>query len=83
MTNDQIEEFLEKTGPECTVVIGFNSHKTLTGIFIQTEDYAVLRSKNLWRIVSESSMEEYGRSKDKNLSRIFSGMEISVLKEPV
>lgn len=82
MTNDQIEDFLEKKAPGSTVIIGFNSHKTITGIFIETPDYAELKSKNLWRIVGESSMEEYGRSKDKNLSRIFSGMEIKVLNEP-
>jgi hypothetical protein len=81
MTNIEIESFLEKYKPGSVVNIDFNSRKTITGIFIESTDYSVLKSKNLWRIVNEGSIAEYKLSLDKNLSRIFSGMEIATLQE--
>jgi hypothetical protein len=82
MTIDQIETFLKNNDPGSRILVDFNSRKTITGIFIETTDYAELKSKNLWRIVSDSNVEEYVRSRDKNLSRIFSGMEIMELVIP-
>jgi len=43
-------------------------------------DFKELKSKNLWRIVNESSFEAYKQSKDVNLSRIYNGIEITKLK---
>jgi hypothetical protein len=48
-------------------------------MFIKTADYAELKSKNLWRIVNSASLEEYNKSKDLNLARIFNGVEITRL----
>jgi len=38
-----------------------------------------LRAKNLWRIVNGASIEEYQKSKDLNLARIFNGVEFTRL----
>jgi len=80
MTNEQIEKFLEaKNGMETPIRISFRTRKPFTGIFIKTSDYSELKSKNYWRIVGESNLASYKKSKDTSLARIFSGMEITRL----
>jgi hypothetical protein len=80
MTNEQIEKFLtEKKTGKSPVQINFKTRQGFQGIFIQTSDYAELKAKNLWRIVSESKINEYQNSGDANLARIFSGIEITKL----
>lgn len=80
MTKDQIEKFLQqKNLVNSPVRVTFKTRKPLVGMFISTADYADLKSKNFWRFVGESNMENYQRSKDLNLARIFSGVEITRL----
>jgi hypothetical protein len=80
MTNEQIEKFLEaKNVLDVPVRISFKTRKPFTGIFIKTADYSELKSKNFWRIVSESHIKDYKKSKDVKLARIFSGSEITRL----
>lgn len=80
MTNEQITGFLK---PEyfgkSRVSISFKTRQGLTGIFIQSADFNELRSKNLWRIISESRIDEFLKSKDSGLARIFNGVEITRL----
>lgn len=80
MTNDQIQNFLrpEYIG-KSRVQISFRSRQSIMGIFIRTNDFAELKSKNLWRIVSESRIQEYSGSKNDDLARIFNGNEITRL----
>ena len=80
MTNDQIANFLrpEYLG-KSQIQINFKTRQSIKGIFIKTNDFADLKSKNLWRIVSESKIEEYAKSKDVGLARIFNGVEITRL----
>ena len=79
MTNDQIEKFLQNNSDKSTVKVTFKTRKPLVGIFIKTADYAELKSKNFWRIVGESNVESYLKSKDMNLARIFNGGEMTRL----
>ena len=80
MTNDQIEKFLEqKNLTNMPVRVSFKTRKTFVGIFIKTADYTDLKAKNFWRIVGESNLERYQKSKDSNLARIFNGGEITKL----
>lgn len=78
---EEIEKFLEKQklvkGQH--VKIDFKKRNTLFGLFIKTDDYGELKSKNLWRIVVEPRIKEYQTSKDMNLARIFNGTEITRL----
>jgi hypothetical protein len=80
MTKEQIESFLQ---PEylgnSPVQINFKTRESITGIFIKLNDYAELKSKNLWRIVSQSKIPEYSKSKDGGLARIFNGLEMTKL----
>jgi hypothetical protein len=81
MTNDQIEKFLsDVTLDKSAVQISFKTRNSMQGMFIKTADYAELKSKNFWRIVGEPNMENYKKTGDINLARIFSGMEFTRLK---
>jgi hypothetical protein len=81
MTNDQIENFMQKKDTEKSPVqISFKTRKPIKGLFIKTADYTELKRKNLWRIVSESHIDSYKTSKDINLARIFNGTEITRLE---
>ncbi|HEX7904807.1 MAG TPA: short-chain dehydrogenase [Chitinophagaceae bacterium] len=80
MTNEQIANFLQpKYFGKMPVQINFKSRPSLQGIFIEMADYRELKSKNLWRIVSESKISEYQQSKDDSLARIFNGTDITKL----
>ena len=81
MTNDQIENFLlQKKVEQSPVQINFKTRQSIKGIFIKTNDYAQLKSKNFWRIVGGLHIEEYQKSKDISLARIFNGGEITKLE---
>lgn len=83
MTNDQIEKFLQHNYlDKAPVKVTFKTRKPVVGIFIKTADYNELKLKNFWRIVGESNMQGYLKSKDINLARIFNGSEITRLSAP-
>ena len=81
MKYEQIEKVIvQEHFGNSEVRITFKTRKPIRGIFIKTADYNELRSKNLWRIVSESNIDFYNQSKDANLARIFNGTEITRLE---
>jgi hypothetical protein len=81
MNIEEIELFLEKqsvkTGQH--VRIDFKKRDPIFGLFIKTNDFADLKAKNFWRIVTATNMAEYQRTKNNNLARIFSGSDFSKL----
>ena len=80
MTNDQIEKFLNPvTLAKDVVRINFKTRNTISGIFINAADYEDLKSKNFWRIVTETNIDRWKKSKDINLARIFNGTEFTKL----
>lgn len=80
MTNEQIEHFLaQKKIDKTPVQINFKTRSSILGLFIQTSDYAELKSKNLWRIVGGNSIAEFQKSNDLSLARIFNGVEFTRL----
>jgi len=83
MTNDQIEKFVTTNYLDKEPVkVTFKTRKPIVGIFIKTLDYSELKSKNFWRIVGESNVASYLKSRDMNLARIYSGTEITRLSAP-
>jgi len=50
-------------------------------MFIHTDDYVELKSKNFWRIVPSSRLEEFKSTKDMSLSRLFNGTEFTRLSD--
>lgn len=52
----------------------------MLGIFVSAgNDYEDLKSKNFWRIITESNIENWKKTHDMNLIRIFNGAEITKL----
>lgn len=82
MTNEAIIKFIEtKNKSDKALNIHFKTRSTLTGLFIKGNDYDELRSKNFWRIVTNGNIEQWNKTKDMNLARIFNGMEFTRLSE--
>jgi hypothetical protein len=82
MTTDIIEKFIEKKSRKNACVnIHFKERNKITGLFIQTNDYTELKAKNFWRVVPELKVEEWEKTKDMNLARIFSGAGFTRLSE--
>jgi hypothetical protein len=80
MTNDQIEKFITTEDlKKHSVRIHFKTRNPIIGIFMKTPDYNELKSKNFWRIVSGSNIDNWKKSQDISLARIFNGAEITKL----
>lgn len=80
MTNDQIEQFLTAKTLSKIIDINFKKRTAIRGIFVNTSDFEDLKSKNLWRIITESKIEDWNKTKDMGLSRIYSGSDFTKLK---
>jgi len=82
MNNNIIEKFVETIRRKnSNVRIHFKKRSTFTGRFIITADYTEMKSKNFWRIVPESRLEEWQSTKDLSLSRLFNGAEFTRLTD--
>ena len=82
MTSEMIEKFIEnKTRKNSPVNIHFKERSSVKGIFIRTGDYEELKGKNLWRVVSHAKMEEWNRTQNMDLPRIFNGLSFSKLTD--
>lgn len=80
MVNELITKFLEPANLAKTAVkIEFKKRNTIIGIFVKSPDYDDLKSKNFWRIVSETHIPEWKKTNDNKLSKIFSGSEFTRL----
>jgi hypothetical protein len=80
MTNDQIGKFLEAGHLTAhSIKIDFKSRQPIIGLFIKANDYDELKSKNFWRIVSESNISVWKSSHNNSLAKIFNGSEITRL----
>ena len=82
MTTEMIEKFIEnKDRKESTINIHFKERSTVTGIFIRSTDYGELKLKNLWRVVSNGKIEEWKKTKNVDLAKIFNGLSFTRLTE--
>ncbi len=82
MTSEMIEKFIEKTDLEGkSVRIHFKERSSIDGIFIKGKDYKELKSKNFWRILRPDAANEWARTEDINLTRLYSGMSFTKLSE--
>jgi hypothetical protein len=81
MNIEEIQSFLDKkaTGKDNYVKISFRKRDTIYGLFIRDKDYTHLKSKNFWRIVTRTHFDEFSKSKNTSLAKIFSGSEFSRL----
>ena len=87
MNSEQIQTFLTKniSKKDKYVKISFQKRESLYGLFVTDKsDSKELSSKNFWRIVTQKNFDQYDKSGDMNLSRIFNGSEftrLSLLKD--
>ena len=79
MTSEQIENFLTPEAFSKIVVISFKTRNTMRGIFLNTGDFDHLKTKNFWRILPESRLEDWKKTKDNGLARIYNGSEFTKL----
>lgn len=81
MNIDQIERFLSviQAYEIQYVKISFRKRNDVYGLFIRDKDYQYLKSKNFWRVVTRFHFDEFKRTGDLSLARIFSGSEFSRL----
>lgn len=82
MTTEMIGKFIEnKNRKNIAVNIHFKERSTIKGFFIQSADYDELKSKNLWRIVSDAKIEEWKRTKNMDIPKIFNGISFTRLTD--
>lgn len=82
MTNDQVEKYIDnKSGKVTPVNIHFKDRQPVSGIFIQLSDFRELKSKNLWRVVSSRNIEEWNKTHNHNLCRIFNGISFTRISD--
>jgi hypothetical protein len=77
MNTEEIQKFLAtKEIPKGKhLKIDFKKRDAIYGRLIQGNDYNDLKAKNLWRIVRERDFEEWSKSKNVDLAKIFSGSD--------
>jgi len=80
MTNDQIAQFLISLNQSKIIDIKFKKRPPIRGIFVNMNDFEHLKSKNLWRIITEDHIDSWNRTKNMGLSRIFNGSDFTKLK---
>ena len=80
MTSELIAKFIETEQlSNKSVKIEFKKRNAVTGQFVKVTDYNELKSKNFWRIVTETNIAQWNKSNDINLVRIFNGTEFTRL----
>ncbi len=82
MTHESILKYVESSEhKDKALQIHFKNRNTLSGLFIRGKDFDELRAKNFWRVVINSKIEQWKKTKDFNLARIFNGTEFTRISE--
>ncbi len=82
MTHESILKYVENSEhKDKALQIHFKNRNTLSGLFIRGKDFDELRAKNFWRVVINSKIDQWKKTKDFNLARIFNGTEFTRISE--
>lgn len=81
MNSVDIEQFFARKAAlnKDYVKITFKKRAPIYGMFLKEGDYNYLKTKNFWRIVTQSRMDDYKVSKNVAFARLFNGDEFSRL----
>lgn len=83
MDIESIERYITKSMHNATPIdIRFKGRPTVTGLFISASDYEELKRKNFWRIVQENHIDEWQRTGNIALAKIFYGASFTSLAKP-
>ncbi len=80
MLSEQISKFIEteqQNNP--TVKVEFKKRNTINGLFVKLNDYEELKAKNFWRLVTETNLADWHKTKDINNAKLFNGSEFTRL----
>ena len=85
MNVEDIQKFLDRNETEASlcVKISFKKRNPIFGRFVRDKDYTHLKSKNFWRIITQLNFDEYLKSSDLSLAKIFNGAEFTRLSTSV
>lgn len=82
MINLAIGSFVETDKRKNKVIrIQFKKREAIEGVFIMTNDYEEMKTKNFWRVVNASRAQDWKSTKDLSHSRIFCGSEFVKLSD--
>lgn len=80
MTIEHISKVIEENDSSTqTLKIEFKKRNAIKGRIIKGRDYSDLKSKNFWRIVTDANLEEWNKSQNIDLAKIYSGTEFTKL----
>jgi len=81
MNTEMIAKFCEtqKIPSDNCIRIDFKKRNPLFGFLIQAGDYEDLKSKNFWRIVIHSNIQNWQKSRDMDMAKIYNGSEFTKL----
>ncbi|MGI8951590.1 MAG: short-chain dehydrogenase [Chitinophagaceae bacterium] len=81
MTIELIAKFTEAENIPAnkSMKIDFKKRNSILGQIIKANDYADLKSKNFWRIVPAPLLDEWKKTKNINLAKIYNGTEFTKL----
>ncbi|HEX4851824.1 MAG TPA: short-chain dehydrogenase [Puia sp.] len=82
MTSEMIEKFIDNNlGDDKPVRIHFKERASIAGIFVKGQDYKELKSKNFWRVIKPDFAHEWAKTRNMNLTRLYSGLSFTKLTE--
>lgn len=82
MDIERIENYIKPSiRNNATINIHFKGRSPVTGLFIRANDYEELKSKNFWRVVHISQIQNWSETKDINVARIFNGASFTSLTD--
>jgi hypothetical protein len=81
MNTEMIAKFCEtqKIPNDNCIRIDFKKRNPLFGFLVQAGDYEDLKSKNFWRIVIHSNIQNWQKSRDMDMAKIYNGSEFTKL----
>jgi len=82
METSKIEHFITSSmRNNATIDIQFKGRSSLTGLFVRGSDYDELKSKNFWRVVQLSQLQQWSETNNINFAKIFNGASFTSLAE--
>lgn len=81
MVNTEIDKAVEfHKLPFKKLNIFFKQRNSIEAYFVKAPDYIHLKEKNFWRVVNTENIDQWNKTKNINLTRLFNGTEFSKLK---